>query len=449
MEAGTTFWASGTNMQSASAPGHRVGDHKMNFVRITCMLLAPALVVCYQAPEWQASVAEVTVNSTLSRVPGTAFVVALKDRTAFLVTSAHVVAGDSNPQVFFVADPGKAYPATVVDLQGDDRLHGLALLSVMNPPHGVRLLPSASDPRLAQGERVTIAGFPADFDKFLTPETTVAGFDGPDLILSKNADEGFSGGPVVLGAQLVGLVFGNHGGHGLAISSEVVKVYVNGQLRKLEPPPGAHVGSIIVNGCPDGARALIDDLGQDSVATGGRLVIPNITSGYHYLRILKPHYYDHHDPVTVPDGDSVLINSCVIPDLNGHWELEPSEAAVKVICVVGEEHSPNLDGSDTVAIENISEVSVLSFTIRQGCCIRGGNSVDKGGSTYSNIEVKTAPRECDSSKINLEVSGPKIAVKFDKGAIVLEANNAVDEMRGSYTNPTDGTISAIRARRQP
>jgi len=115
-----------------------------------------------QEPPWYSAVAKVETKSL--RVPGTAFVVAIKDGMAYLVTSAHVVAGDSQPSVTFRVDPDRPRRATVRAPElGDEK--GLALLIVSGPPPGAMVLASSDSPA-PPGTQVSIAGYPSSVADF-------------------------------------------------------------------------------------------------------------------------------------------------------------------------------------------------------------------------------------------------------------------------------------------
>ena len=180
-----------------------------------------------QTPAWQAGVAKVTLRADLNRQPGTAFVVALEKGTAFLVTSAHVVEGDPNPQIEFVAAPRKPYPTTERNIQEADTygLRGLALLVVNNPPSGLKVLPP-SPVAPGQGDAVIVAGYPAPIREFTVADSTIGAISGEDLVLNRETGEGFSGGPVLRDGSVVGLVFGHKSGFGVAIQSADVRTYL-------------------------------------------------------------------------------------------------------------------------------------------------------------------------------------------------------------------------------
>ena len=193
-----------------------------------------------QTPGWQASIAKVSVDAKLNRTPGTAFVVAIDGQTVFLVTCAHVVENESSPQVEFTAAAYKPFPATVRAREPGDNPRGLALLVVANAPPEVRALPLAAEANPVPGERVIVAGFPRPKGQFLAPETTIAGYEGLDLSLSRETPAGFSGGPVLRGDVAVGVVYGNEAGYGTALVSDSVRAY----LRGLKVPLGGSVGVV-------------------------------------------------------------------------------------------------------------------------------------------------------------------------------------------------------------
>jgi len=195
-----------------------------------CLLFAPwALWGQSAAPGWQASIAKVSVDPKLGRTPGAAFVVAVTGQTAYLVTCAHVVVEESSPRGEFRASPLREFRATVRAREPGDNPRGLALLVVENIPPEVLALPLAAAANPLEGERVVVAGFPRPGLRFLAPETTIAGYEGQDLTLSRETVEGFSGGPVLRGDSAIGIVYGREaGGYGTALVSDVVRTYLRG-----------------------------------------------------------------------------------------------------------------------------------------------------------------------------------------------------------------------------
>jgi hypothetical protein len=201
---------------------------KFGLIALTyCLCAAPPL--CAESQAWQAAIAKVTVRSDLNRTPGTAFVVAMRNQTAYLVTSAHVVAGDDSPTIEFRAAPDTPRKARTRNIQGVDPEHGLALLTVADPPASVRSLGPSSGAKLQVGESVAIGGYPNELGSFVMPSTTIASVRGQDLFLSSSADEGFSGGPVLRAdGSVVGLIWGHTGSFGVAMVSDLIRLYLDG-----------------------------------------------------------------------------------------------------------------------------------------------------------------------------------------------------------------------------
>ena len=93
---------------------------------------------------------------------GTGFIVRLETNAAYIVTAAHVVAGDPNPKVEFFTKQHAQFPAEVLPgAEGDDDVGGLALLLVKgkeNLPSGLGALPLASTSLML--EDMVMIGFP-------------------------------------------------------------------------------------------------------------------------------------------------------------------------------------------------------------------------------------------------------------------------------------------------
>jgi hypothetical protein len=248
---------------------------KLRWTIRACGLFCAVLPACGQRSSWDMSIAKVSVRAELNRAPATAFVVAIRNQTAFLVTSAHVVAGDDSPMIEFRADPDHPQKAILRNIQGADPDHGLALLAVYNPPASVQALALAGGARPVAGQAVRIAGYPAQMGGFLAPSTTIAGVNGQDLILALQTDEGFSGGPVLReDGSVVGLVWGHSGSYGVAMVAELVKLYLDGNDlewgRRPDPLTAASpVPSDLKTECMGGSAVACSNLWKQQKDTCG------------------------------------------------------------------------------------------------------------------------------------------------------------------------------------
>ena len=167
-----------------------------------CLLvgLAPSLQA---APDVSASLVRLTVvEDSGAAKTGTGFVVALNGKAAFIFTAKHVVGEAKTLEVQFVVDPGQPYDGAVLQ---NDPTEDLTLIRVPDPPSGIRPLPiSAVRPERTDG--VILPGFPQRSFALLYPTATVSGYDGNRLVLSGQVAPGNSGGPVLKGQNVVGLV---------------------------------------------------------------------------------------------------------------------------------------------------------------------------------------------------------------------------------------------------
>jgi hypothetical protein len=199
------------------------------FVRIAVAVLtavALATPTTAQAPSLINAIAKVRVRPALGRPLATAFVVAVKEGTAWLVTSAHVIAGDQTPTIEFAAAPGRLYNATIRAFEGDDE-RGLALLVVANVPAGIKALPRSADP-IALRDSVSVGGYPASVPALAQLNTSIEVLSGRDLFLKDVTEEGFSGGPVLRNDAVVGIVYGHEGRRGKALGASSIVPFLEG-----------------------------------------------------------------------------------------------------------------------------------------------------------------------------------------------------------------------------
>lgn len=138
---------------------------------------------------------------------GTGLVIRLTQNAAYIVTASHVVEGDPSPKVEFYPQRNHSVSARIVGLEGgDDR--GLAGLLVEGTlPRGIHPMPLNAQVDVRPGDAVTLVGFPrmAGVPWAVTTGETV-GRKGRDLVFSGPVDEGNSGGPLLKGQEVIGIV---------------------------------------------------------------------------------------------------------------------------------------------------------------------------------------------------------------------------------------------------
>jgi TPR repeat protein len=146
-------------------------------------------------------------------------VVKAEDMSVYIITAAHVVEGDPNPRVEFFTRQNTEVRAVVLK---QDLRYDLALLKAESPQQPMVLgLETSAMPRV--GDEVTTIGFPRTGGAWLVSRADLSGRDGADLILSGGAiDEGNSGGPVIKGGKVIGVVHGLQGKFAKAMPASVV-----------------------------------------------------------------------------------------------------------------------------------------------------------------------------------------------------------------------------------
>lgn len=135
---------------------------------------------------------------------GTGFVIDVLKDQIYILTASHVVAGDQNPTLTFFE--GSKLKAEEI-VYADDNEDGLALLSVDGRGISLKIyyyLPKEDE--LKAGSTVFTIGFPRGGAEWAYEELKYSGSKGADLLFSGNINEGNSGGPVINGKKIVGVI---------------------------------------------------------------------------------------------------------------------------------------------------------------------------------------------------------------------------------------------------
>jgi len=151
----------------------------------------------------------VKITSTLGgkqRI-GTGIIVRVEPDAASIVTASHVIEGDQYPKVSFFSKPNRPLTAKAIGLEGgDERGLGALLVEGILPPD-LMALPFNPSLRVSGGEHVTLIGFPGVAGtSWAVTSGTIAGSSGRDLSFTAPADEGNSGGPLLMNGQVIGII---------------------------------------------------------------------------------------------------------------------------------------------------------------------------------------------------------------------------------------------------
>lgn len=163
--------------------------------------------------------------------PGTGFIVRLESDAAYILTAAHVVAGNPNPKVEFFTNKHVLVPAEVLrGAEGDDEMRGLALLRVkgkQNLPTGVTALPLDGTRRYPEGEDIIVIGFPRGTGPWHVIKGSIGSSLASDIFFSPTVDTGNSGGPIIRQGKVIGIVMATESS-GRGLTADRVQAYIGG-----------------------------------------------------------------------------------------------------------------------------------------------------------------------------------------------------------------------------
>ena len=125
-------------------------------------LVLPTPVEAEDVTALRAAVVKITSKQQGKTKTGTGFIVHLGLKEAYILTAAHVVGLDPQPEVEFFTNPNVPVPATVLNKEGEETT-SLALLMVQGLEKfvsGLRTVSLTSASHLSGGEDVIAIGFP-------------------------------------------------------------------------------------------------------------------------------------------------------------------------------------------------------------------------------------------------------------------------------------------------
>jgi formylglycine-generating enzyme required for sulfatase activity len=164
---------------------------------------------------------------------GTGFIVRVEPEILYLITAAHVIAGDPEPGVEFFATRNMSVNGSVLPgAELNDDLRGLALVVVrgkVHIPDGVTALPFGKSVDLvAGGEEALVIGHPGGGGDWAILKRQISNRIGRDIALDPNVESRFSGGPIIVRHHVVGIVMSRREGFGLGITHKSVLNYLEG-----------------------------------------------------------------------------------------------------------------------------------------------------------------------------------------------------------------------------
>ena len=190
------------------------------------------------AEDLQALKAGVVKITTKTGQVGSGFIVRVEPEMVYIITAAHVIAGDLKPTVeFFPKDlvsggqvPGKG--SVLAGAQVNDDLRGLAVVIMRRKehiPNDTRALTFESPTHLVSGgERALIIGHPGGGGDWAVVKRDISNRIIHDITLDPGVAPRFSGGPILINNKVVGMVMSIMGEFGLGITHTSLLNYLGG-----------------------------------------------------------------------------------------------------------------------------------------------------------------------------------------------------------------------------
>jgi len=174
------------------------------------------------------------VVKVVSKRPGqapdtaTGFIVRTETKAAFVVTASHVVEGADEVGVEFFGER-RLYPARVLGMEGADP-DGLAALIVEGDvPADVIILGINRDLDVKAGEPVTMIGFPSRVGvPWAVTRGNIVGRRGKVIVFTGAVEKGNSGGPLLKGDQVIGVITREQGPSAFASPGLVAQYALEG-----------------------------------------------------------------------------------------------------------------------------------------------------------------------------------------------------------------------------
>ncbi|WNM61489.1 SUMF1/EgtB/PvdO family nonheme iron enzyme [Candidatus Nitrospira neomarina] len=148
---------------------------------------------------------------TGSSKQGSGIIVQVDQDGVVILTASHVVTGDPHPRIEFYQHAGRIHESTVVPgSELDNEQDGLALLRVSpsdRVPFDIQVLPlSPSSGDLVTGEAVSVLSLPRGVNDWTVLHGSLVARRGREIIVDVRGSEGSSGGAIVRGGKMIGVV---------------------------------------------------------------------------------------------------------------------------------------------------------------------------------------------------------------------------------------------------
>jgi formylglycine-generating enzyme required for sulfatase activity len=174
---------------------------------LALLLLLPSAASAQELDTAVSAVVRISGMRDGTPVRGSGFVVGLDRDKATIVTASHVIEGLQQIEVTFAVNTTEHFSVDGVLGMDTGSPNGLAAFQVRGAlPAGVTTLSFETESRPSYGAELFLVGFPQMELAPRTPRRALSGRRGALLLVDQGIGEGFSGGPVLQGGKVVGVV---------------------------------------------------------------------------------------------------------------------------------------------------------------------------------------------------------------------------------------------------
>ncbi|GJL66310.1 MAG: hypothetical protein NPIRA05_12810 [Nitrospirales bacterium] len=292
----------------------------------------PGLVCATEIEEFKKGVVKITAQVNGQPNVGTGFIVRLDEDAAYIVTAAHVISGDSKPQVWFFPHPHQAFASQVLGIDGTNE-NGLATLRVSDTlPDGLVALPLDQTTQASGGETITFIGFPPNLAPWTVSTGSISGRKGPHLMFQALVEEGHSGGPLLLDGKVIGVVTDAQRRLGYAVPTPVLAIALKGWHVE---PSGSDSLSLEISGA-DGAPMVRIPAGQFETNLESRSGTGDMTEGNRYTVYVEEFFIDKYEVTIERYGKFLQGTGRTAPEYWDHIKM-PQDATRPVVAVTWQE----------------------------------------------------------------------------------------------------------------
>ena len=231
---------------------------------LSLLLLLPSAASAQDLAKAVSAVVRISGTRGGTPVRGSGFVVSLNGDRATIVTASHVIEGMQKIEVIFAAAPAAHFPAEEVLGMDPGSPNGLAAFLVQGAlPSGITALSFEVATRPQLGDELFLVGFPTMELAPRTPRRVLSGRSGMLLLIDQRIGEGFSGGPVLQGGKVVGVVTDTDDQTTYAVNAVVAHEALEGWRVNLSGPSTNPLPNTVTQTAPKSCRT-----GEESPENG-------------------------------------------------------------------------------------------------------------------------------------------------------------------------------------